>query len=72
MTDDHSPADQRSSANPTPSTDLGYKLDEWDVVDTKRGDREFLLFSPSEERRRANDEYIVAAVEDVCDLADHL
>lgn len=54
-------------SDPDPASDLGYRMLEWDVVQTSN-DAEQLIFLPSDDELLRDDAFIVADPDDVCDV----
>lgn len=60
MDKDRRTAWQEIDADPDPETDLGYELDEWDVVEARSRGQDHLMFLPSDEEQLRDDAFIVA------------
>lgn len=58
-------------ADPDPERDLGYDLDEWEVVEARSRGEDHLMFLPSDEELLKEDAFIVAAPDIVYDVGEH-
>ncbi|WP_128475867.1 hypothetical protein [Halorussus pelagicus] len=57
--------------DPDPS-DLGYELDDWEVIRARKDDRGHLMFLPEEEEMLRDEAFIVADACSVCDVVDRI
>lgn len=65
-------ADWRELApDPDPESDLGYDLDEWEVVEARSRGRDHLMFLPSDEEQLREDAFIVAEPSLVYDVGEY-
>lgn len=66
------PADwQEVPRDPDPE-DLGYEMDDWEVIRAKKNDRGHLMFLPEEEEMLRDEAFIVADSSSVCDVVDRM
>lgn len=57
-------------SNPDPNREFGYELTDWDVI-THDDEAGGLIFLPSEQEALAENAFIVADEDDVCELVTH-
>ncbi|NEU56513.1 hypothetical protein [Halorussus sp. MSC15.2] len=57
--------------DPEPS-DLGYEMDDWEVIRARKDDRGHLMFLPEEEDMLREEAFIVADSRSVCDVMDRI
>jgi hypothetical protein len=62
---------ERLSADPDPEQDLGYRLADWDVVESNNT-ANHLIFLPKDDDLLKDDAFIVADPESVCDVRERL
>jgi hypothetical protein len=62
---------QEVPRDPEPD-DLGYELDDWEVVRAKKNDRGHLMFLPEREEMLRDEAFIVADAGSVCDVVDRI
>lgn len=58
--------------HPDPATDLGYEIERWEAVEAQKEDEDLLLFLPSDEELLKVDAFVVASLDAVKDLEDHV
>ncbi|GAA0230291.1 hypothetical protein ACFFQF_13855 [Haladaptatus pallidirubidus] len=58
-------------ADPDLEGDLGYKLDEWDVIRASKNDGR-LMFLPKDEEMLRDDAFILADARSVCNVEDRV
>lgn len=52
--------------------DLGYAIDDWEVIRARKDDRGHLMFLPEEEDMLRDEAFIVADNNAVCDVVDRI
>ncbi|WP_134672113.1 hypothetical protein [Halorussus marinus] len=52
--------------------DLGYELDDWEVIQAQKGDRGHLMFLPDDEDQLREEAFVVADACSVCDVVDRI
>lgn len=58
--------------HPDPEDDLGYEFESWEAVEAQKEDEDLLLFLPSDEELLKVDAFVVASLDAVQDLEDHV
>ncbi|MFC7080026.1 hypothetical protein [Halorussus caseinilyticus] len=62
---------QEVPRDPEPS-DLGYEMDDWEVIRARKNDRGHLMFLPEQEDMLREEAFIVADACSVCDVIDRI
>lgn len=62
---------QNVPRDPEPE-DLGYELDDWEVIRARKDDRGHLMFLPENEDMLREEAFIVADACSVCDVVDRI
>jgi hypothetical protein len=62
---------QSVSRDPDPE-DLGYDMDDWEVIRARKDDRGHLMFLPENEDMLREEAFIVADSCSVCDVVDRI
>ncbi len=62
----------RLPSDPDLESDLGYELDEWDVIRAKKNGSGRLMFLPKDEEMLRDDAFILADSGDVCNVEDRV
>jgi hypothetical protein len=52
--------------------DLGYEIDDWEVIRARKDERGHLMFLPEEEDMLREEAFIVADNASVCDVVDRI
>lgn len=58
--------------DPDLADDLGYRMDDWEVVDARNAKREHLMFLPNDEELIKEEAFIVVEPDGVCDLGENV
>ncbi len=59
---------ERLPADPDLEGDLGYEIDEWDVIRARRDGRGRLMFLPKDKDMLRDDAFILADADAVCNV----
>ncbi|WP_049970213.1 hypothetical protein [Haladaptatus cibarius] len=59
-------------ADPDLEGDLGYEIDEWDVIRASKNDKGRLMFLPKDEEMLRDDAFILAEASSVCNVEDRV
>ncbi|WP_435154501.1 hypothetical protein [Haladaptatus sp. DFWS20] len=59
-------------SDPDLEGDLGYELDEWDVIRAKKNGTGRLMFLPKDEELLRDDAFILAGSSSVCNVEDRV
>ncbi|WP_135536954.1 hypothetical protein [Halostella pelagica] len=60
----------QKSEDPDLEDDLGYELDDWEMVEARNAEGEQLMFLPNDEEMIKDEAFIVAEPDAVCDLVE--
>ncbi|SIR19632.1 hypothetical protein SAMN05421858_1782 [Haladaptatus litoreus] len=63
---------KRLPADPDLEGDLGYEIDEWDVIRASDNDKGRLMFLPKDEEMLRDDAFILAEASSVCNVEDRV
>lgn len=63
---------QEVDRHPDPADDLGYEFERWEAVEAQKEDEDLLLFLPSDEELLKVDAFVVASLDAVKDLENHV
>jgi hypothetical protein len=60
----------QQSDDPDLEEDLGYELDDWEMVEARKAERDHLLFLPNDEEMIKEEAFLVIDPDIVCDLSE--
>ncbi|WP_138799169.1 hypothetical protein [Halostella sp. PRR32] len=60
----------QKAEDPDLEDDLGYELDNWEMVEARNAEGEQLMFLPNDEEMIKDEAFIVAEPDAVCDLVE--
>jgi hypothetical protein len=58
--------------DPDLEDDLGYELDDWEMVEAQNAEGEQLMYLPNDEEMIKDEAFIVADPDTVCDLVENV
>lgn len=62
----------KKAEDPDLEDDLGYELDDWEMVEARNAEGEQLMFLPNDEEMIKEEAFIVANPDIVCDLVENV